>query len=217
MNKSILISLLFISLIFSQDKDCEFYLARLKYEGGGDWYANPSALPNLSKAIMERTNIPICKDVKDISITNKELYKYPFIYATGHGIMKFTPTERIKLRKYLEKGGFLWVDDNYGLDKSFRKEMKIIFPDNPLTPIPSNHPIFSSKYKMSGVPKIHEHDGKPAQALGIFFDNQLIVLYTFSADIGDGMEDLHVHNDGEKLHELALRMGTNVITWFFNP
>lgn len=217
MEKSVIILFFIILTVFSQDKSCEFHLARLKYEGGGDWYANPSALPNLSKAIQKRTNIPICKEVKDISVSDKELFKYPFIYATGHGTMKFSPNERIKLRKYLEKGGFLWVDDNYGLDKSFRKEMNIIFPDNPLTLIPSNHPIFSSVYKMSGVPKIHEHDGKPAQALGIFFNKQLVVLYTYSADIGDGMEDLHIHNDGEKLHELALRMGTNIVTWFFNP
>lgn len=204
-------------MLFAQDKECEFVLARLKYNGGGDWYANPSALPNLCKAVKERTEIPICENSKDISLSDNELYKYPFIYATGHGTIKFSSDERLQLRRYLEKGGFFWVDDNYGLDESFRKEMKIIFPDNPLKPIPSSHPIFSSKYKMTGVPKIHEHDGKPAQALGIFFNNQLVVLYTYSADIGDGMEDLHIHNDGKKLHELALRMGINIISWFFNP
>lgn len=217
MIKSTIILLCLFLFANAQEKACEFTIARLKYDGGGDWYANPSALPNLSKSLKERTDIPICKEVKDISILDKTLFKYPFIYATGHGTMKFSAEERIRLRKYLEKGGFLWVDDNYGLDESFRKEIKILFPENPLTELPSNHPVFSSKYKLKGVPKIHEHDGKPAQALGIYFNNRLIVLYTYSADIGDGMEDLHIHNDGEKLHELSLRMGINVISWFFNP
>lgn len=211
------ILLIISSSLLAQNKDCEFTLARLKYEGGGDWYANPSALPNLAKAVKERTDIPICNEVKDISLLDKNLFRYPFIYATGHGIVKFSAEERVRLRKYLERGGFFWADDNYGLDESFRKEMKILFPDNPLVEIPANHSLFSSKYKLKGVPKIHEHDGKPAKALAIYFNNQLVVLYTYSADIGDGMEDLHIHNDGEKLHELALRMGINVISWFFNP
>lgn len=217
MNKIYLLIIILFSLITGEESSCEFTLARLKYEGGGDWYANPSALPNLSKVTKERTDIPICSEVKDISLQDKSLFQYPFIYATGHGTIKFSPEERLRLRRYLEMGGFFWADDNYGLNESFRKEMKILFPENPLTEIPSDHPIFSCKYKFKGVPKIHEHDGDPAKAYGIFFNDQLVVLYTFSADIGDGMEDMHVHNDGEKLHELALRMGINILSWFFNP
>lgn len=216
--KKLIYILLVFNIIAAEDKlPCEFTIARLKYDGGGDWYANPSALPNLATALYNRTDIPVCDSVTDISIKDKNLFNYPFIYATGHGKMKFTPDERLRLRKYLEKGGFFWADDNYGLDKSFREEMKIIFPENPLTEISTDHAIFNSKYKLKTLPKIHEHDGEPAKALGIFFNNQLVVLYTYSSDIGDGMEDLHIHNDGEALHELALKMGINIISWFFNP
>ena len=206
-----------IAALCAYAQKCEFTLAKLKYDGGGDWYSNPSSLPNLVKAVKKRTKIPICDTVAMVSIRDENLFRYPLIYMTGHGNVSFSHAERIRLRNYLIGGGLLWADDNYGMDKSFRREMKALFPENPLIEIPSSHPIFKSVYKLAGLPKIHEHDGRPPQAFGIFFDKRLIVFYTFSSDIGDGMEDLHVHKDGEKLHEVAIRTGVNIVSWFFNP
>jgi hypothetical protein len=194
---------------------CELTIARLKYDGGGDWYANPSSLPNLVEAVRARTKAPVCDTVATVSVLDDDLFRYPFIHMTGHGNVQFSHRQRLRLRRYLVGGGFLWADDNYGMDKSFRREMKALFPENPLAPLPSSHPLFRSRYRLPGLPKIHEHDGEPAQALGIFFENRLVVLYTYSSDIGDGMEDLHVHNDGGELHEQALRMGVNIVSWFF--
>jgi hypothetical protein len=192
-------------------------IAIVKYNGGGDWYANPSAMPNLIKEVKRRTKIPIADTIATVSIMDNSLFQYPFIYITGHGDIKFTNYEKIRLRRYLIGGGFLWVDDNYGLDKSFRKEMATLFPENPLVTLPNDHPIYKSFYTLSSLPKIHEHDGKPAEGLGITFDNRLVVFYSFSSDIGDGLEDLHVHNDGQELHELAIRMGINILVWFIKP
>ncbi|MCX7725527.1 MAG: DUF4159 domain-containing protein [Chitinispirillaceae bacterium] len=204
-------------LFLLEAQQCSFTIARLKYDGGGDWYANPSSLPNLVKAVKERTNIPICDSVATVSIDDENLFKYPFIYMTGHGNVKFSEQQRLRLRKYLIGGGFLWADDNYGMDESFRREVAFLFPENPLVELPSDHKIYRSKYKLPGLPKIHEHDGKPAVGYGVFFENRLVIFYTYSSDIGDGMEDIEVHNDGPELHELALKMGVNVISYFFNP
>lgn len=190
-------------------------IAIVKYNGGGDWYANPSAMPNLIKEIKRRTKIPVADTVATVGIMDNSLFQYPFIYITGHGDIKLSNNEKIRLRRYLIGGGFLWADDNYGLDKSFRKEMASLFPENPMVPLPNDHPIYKSFYTFSSLPKIHVHDGKPAEGLGITFDNRLIVFYSYSSDIGDGLEDLHVHNDGPELHELAIRMGINIIAWFF--
>lgn len=201
----------------STAQNCQLAIARLKYGGGGDWYANPSSLPNLIDAVKKRTSIDICDTVKTVEIMDQDFYHYPFIYITGHGDVKFTNQEMLRLRKYLIGGGFLWADDNYGLDKSFRQQVAKMFPENPLTEIPSDHPIYKSFYKLPGLPKIHEHDGKPSKGYGVFFEGRMVIFYTFSSDIGDGMEDLQVHNVGEKLHELALQMGINVIHWFMNP
>lgn len=218
---SIIISIaLFSTSLFgktSEDTVTRITIARLKYGGGGDWYANPSALPNLIKAVQIRTSIPISDTVATVEILDDRLFHYPFIYLTGHGEIHFTSEERIRLRRYLIGGGFLWADDNYGLDRTFRDEMAALFPENKLIEVPTNHRIYSSVYKLPGLPKIHEHDGNPAQGFGIFFDKRLIVFYSYSSDIGDGMEDLQVHNDGPELHELALRMGVNIISWFFSP
>jgi hypothetical protein len=197
--------------------DCQFTLARLKYGGGGDWYSNPSSLPNLIDAVKKRTAVPICDTVATVELMDDDLFHYPFLYMTGHGNVHFTPEERLRLRAYLAGGGFLWADDNYGMDKSFRREMREIFPENQLVEIPRDHPVYSSRYKLPGLPKIHEHDGLPAQGLGVYFDNRLVLFYSFSSDIGDGMEDLNVHNDGPELHEAALKMGVNIIEWFFDP
>jgi hypothetical protein len=196
---------------------CDFTIAQLKYGGGGDWYANPSSLPNLIAAVKRQTAIQLCDTVATTAIMDGRFFNYPFIYMTGHGDVHFSHEERLRLRNYLTGGGFLWADDNYGMDKSFRKEMKILFPENPMALLPRNHPMFSSVNKLQGLPKIHEHDGEPAQAFGIYFNNRLVILYTFSSDIGDGMEDLDVHKDGPELHALALAMGVNIVAWFVNP
>ncbi|HEX2957781.1 MAG TPA: DUF4159 domain-containing protein [Chitinispirillaceae bacterium] len=207
---------LFLSTTVSA-QDCSFTIARLKYNGGGDWYANPSSLPNLVREIKARTAIPICDSVSTVEISDDRLFTLPFIYITGHGDFRLSDQERLRLRRYLIGGGFLWADDNYGLDKSFREELAALFPQNPLQPVPSTHPIYQSFYKLKGLPKIHEHDGIPAQGYGVFFEKRMLIYYTYSSDIGDGMEDIHIHNDGEALHELALKMGINVIYWYFNP
>jgi len=210
-----------LSVIFLGDitlaAECQFTLARLKYGGGGDWYANPSALPNLITAVRQRTRIPVCDTLATVEIMSERLFQYPFCYMTGHGDVHFTNQERVRLRTYLIGGGFLWIDDNYGMDKTIRKELASLFPESQLTELPHDHGMYRSFYQLSGLPKIHEHDGGRAQGFGIFFEGRLVVFYTFSSDIGDGMEDLQVHNDGEQLHELALRMGINVVTWFFKP
>ena len=208
---------IFLCIVTLFAGDCEFTIARLQYNGGGDWYANPSSLPNLVKAVEKRTDIPICDSVATVKIVDDNLFRYPFIYMTGHGNVHFSHAERVRLRKYLENGGFLWADDNYGMDKSFRREMAALFPENPLVEVPQTHKIYNSRYTLPGLPKIHEHDGKPALGLGIFFNNRLVVFYSYSSDIGDGMEDLDVHKDGQKLHELALKMGVNIVSWFFEP
>jgi len=196
---------------------CQLAVARLKYGGGGDWYTGPSMLPNLVKAAKERTALPICDTTAIVDISDQRLFHFPFLFMTGHGEVRFTAQEKLRLRKFLVGGGFLWVDDNYGIDKSFRREMAALFPENPLTPVPLTHPIFNSRYKLPGLPKIHEHDGEPAAAYGIFFEGRLIVLYTYSADIGNGLEDAHIHNVGPERRELAAQMGVNVLSWFFSP
>lgn len=196
---------------------CSFTIARLHYGGGGDWYANPSAFANLVQAARERTRLPLCDSVATVSIDEDRLFHFPFICLTGHGDIRFSGPERLRLRRYLIGGGFLWADDNYGLDASFRREIALMFPENPLVALPSTHPIFKSAYRLEALPKIHEHDGKPAEALGVYFENRLLLLYTYSSDIGDGMENLDVHNDGPALHEVALQMGINILSYFFQP
>ena len=209
-------AILFPGLIFAADS-CQLTIARLKYEGGGDWYADPSSLPNLVKAVRERTGLPVCDTIATIEIVNDRLFRFPFLYMTGHGDVHFTQKERLRLRKYLLGGGFLWADDCYGMDKTFRKEIAVMFPENPLVEVGAGHPIYKSKYTLPGLPKIHEHDGGRAKGLGIFFDRRLVLFYSFDSDIGDGMEDEEVHHDGEQLHETALRMGVNIVAWFFQP
>ena len=201
----------------SAEDPCSFTIARLKYGGGGDWYNGPSSLFNLIKAVKKETQIPICDSVAVVEIMDDDFFHYPFIYMTGHGNVHFSLKEKLRLRKFLIGGGFLFANDDYGMDTSFRREMRSLFPENPLVEIPAFHPIYSSVHKLPGLPKIHEHDGLPAQGFGIFFNNRLIVFYAFSSDIGDGMEDEDVYHDGEALHRLALNMGVNVVAWFFNP
>jgi len=214
-----LVLLLFVLLYVGSHAapPCTFTLARLKYDGGGDWYANPSSLPNLVRAVKQRTAIYICDTVATVTLDDDRLFHHPFIYMTGHGEVRFSPRQQLRLRKYLLGGGFLWIDDNFGMDMSIRHELTKLFPESPLSPLSSSHPVFTNIYRLIALPKIHEHDGKPAEALAITVEKRMCILYTYSSDIGDGMENPDVHNDGPVLHELALKMGVNIVSWFFNP
>lgn len=192
----------------------DFTIARLKYGGGGDWYCDPSSLPNLLKAINERTHIRAAPKEVVIELTNPDLYKYPYLYMTGHGNVRFTDEEVKILRNYLINGGFLHADDCYGMDSSFRKEMARVFPDSPLIELPFDHPVYHSFYDFpEGLPKIHEHDNKPAQGFGIFYNNRLVVFYSYETDLGDGWEDPDVHNDPPEKREQALKMGINIVVY----
>ncbi|NIP58544.1 MAG: DUF4159 domain-containing protein, partial [Gemmatimonadetes bacterium] len=188
--------------------------ARLRYEGGGDWYANPSSLPNLLTAIRERTGIDVARREATVAALDPSLRDHPYLYMTGHGNVRFSDAEREALREYLLSGGFLHADDNYGMDESFRREMRSVFPDKELVAIPPDHPVFRSLYEMpEGLPKIHEHDGEPAQALGIFHRGRLVVFYSYQSDLGDGWEDPDVHDDPDQVRERALRMGVNLFLY----
>ncbi len=189
-------------------------IARLQYDGGGDWYANPSSLPNLLTTVRERTGIPTATREVTVQLTDPSLSDYPYLYLTGHGNVQFSIEERVKLREYLLAGGFLHADDNYGLDESFRREMEAVFPDRELVELPGDHPVFNTVFDLSeGLPKIHEHDGAPPQAFGIFDEGRLVVFYTFEADLGDGWEDPDVHNDPQEVRDLALQMGVNLFVY----
>lgn len=189
-------------------------ITRLHYGGGGDWYANPSSLPNLLDAIRERTGIPTADREAVVSPLDPTLPDHPYLYLTGHGKVRFSATERAALRAYLVGGGFLHADDNYGLDASFREEIARIFPEQDLTEIPAGHPVFHAFYDFpEGLPKIHEHDGAAPQALGIFHDGRLVVFYSYESDLGDGWEDPDVHDDPPEVREQALRMGVNLFVY----
>jgi len=206
--KFILLLIIFTTNLFSQF----FTIARIQYGGGGDWYSDPSSLPNLLEFVNSNTPIKTMQKEVKIKLTDNNANHYPYYYLTGHGNIKFTNNEIISLREILSNGGFLHADDNYGMDKSFRREIKKIFPNKELIELPHNHPIFKSYYNLTnGLPKIHEHDNKPPQALGIFNNDKLIVLYTYESDLGDGWEDSSVHNCPEELRENALKMGVNII------
>jgi hypothetical protein len=189
-------------------------IARLQYDGGGDWYANPSSLPNLLAAIRERTSLPVERTEARITLMDEKLWDYPFLHMTGHGNVKLSDAEVVRLREYLQRGGFLHADDNYGLDESFRREMKRVFPDRELVDVPLSHPIYHAVYDFpKGLPKVHEHDGKPARGYGIFLGDRLAVFYSYSSDLGNGWEDPATYNDPIELHEAALRMGINLFVY----
>lgn len=192
-------------------------IALLKYNGGGDWYSDPTALPNLIEFCNKNLNTNIQKEPSTIEIGSPEIFNFPFVHLTGHGNIVLSESEAINLKGYLEGGGFLHVDDNYGLDEYFRREIKKVFPNKELIELPPSHPVFHQKYDFNnGVPKIHEHDNKPPQAFGLFIEDRLVCLYTYETDLGDGWEDADVHNDPPKLREKALQMGANIISFAFN-
>jgi len=215
--KIVLIVALFILIprwIWGQETKVK--IALLKYKGGGDWYANPTALPNLIKFCNENLGTDLAKEPATVEPGSRDIFNYPFVHMTGHGNIVFTPVEVQNMREYLLAGGFLHADDNYGLDKAFRREMKKVFPEDDFIELSWDHPIFSQKYKFpEGLPKVHEHDNKRPQAFGIVKDGRLLVLYTYETDLGDGWEDQEVHKDPEDKRLQALQMGANIISYVF--
>ncbi|WP_210488722.1 DUF4159 domain-containing protein [Rufibacter aurantiacus] len=191
-----------------------FRIARLKYGGGGDWYANKTSLPNLIAFCNQELKANIAPQEETVEPGSPELLDYPFVHMTGHGNVIFTEAEVQNLRKYLTGGGFLHIDDNYGLDKFARREMKKVFPELDFIELPFNHPVYHQKFDFPrGLPKIHEHDNKPPQGFGIIYQGRLVCFYSYECDLGNGWEDQSVHNDPVEKHQAALRMGANLISY----
>ena len=192
-----------------------YQLAVLKYNGGGDYYANPTALKNLVQFCNKNLNTHISTETPYVEVGSSDLFQFPYIHMTGHGNVVFSRSEAENLKTYLEGGGFLHIDDNYGMDEFIRRELKKVFPNHPLTELPTDHPVFKQKYQFNGLPKIHEHDGKRPQAFGIIINGRLVCLYTFETDLSDGWEDKGVHNDPENKRQEALQMGANILMYAF--
>ena len=200
--------LLLTNIILGQ----EFSIARVNYGGGGDWYCDPSSIPNILSYLTKNTSIKAARDEYRIKLTTKEMRGHPYLYMTGHGNIRFTDEEIIDLSEYLLGGGFLHTDDNYGLNTSFRREMKKVFPDRDFVELPHDHAVFHSYFDMpNGLPKIHEHDGRPPQLFALYNEDRIMVIYSFESDLGDGWEDEEVHNDPPELRTAALQMGVNII------
>lgn len=208
--RQFLLLLLISNFTFAQE------VAILKYSGGGDWYANPTSLPNLIQFCNQNINTKIATKIATVEISSSDIFSYPFIHMTGHGNVVFSPNESQNLKDYLTSGGFLHIDDNYGMDEYIRKEITKLFPQNNLVEIPMSHEIFKFPYEFpNGLPKIHEHDNNKPQAYGIFIDNRLALLYTYESDLGDGWENAEIHNDPAEIREKALKMGANIINYAF--
>jgi hypothetical protein len=189
-------------------------IGRLHYEGGGDWYANPSSLPNLLAAVRSRTSLRVTTSETVVTLSEDELWTVPYLYMTGHGNVRWSDRDLATLRRHLQQGGFLHADDNYGMDASIRRELARLFPGQPLVEVPLDHPIYHLVYEFPrGLPKIHAHDDRPAQGFGIFLDGRLAVYYSYQTDLGDGWEDPQVHNDPPDKREAALRMGVNLFAY----
>ena len=197
--------------------DYSLKLALLKYNGGGDWYSNPTALPNLSKYCNQQLGTSIDPDYATVEVGNVELFNYPFVHMTGHGNVVFSDLEAENLRNYLIGGGFLHIDDNYGMDPFVRAAMKKVFPETEFKELPFNHGIYNSKFNFTkGLPKIHKHDDKPPQGFGLMWEDRLVCFYTYECDLGDGWEDEGVHKDPQDLREQALKMGANIVHFSFD-
>ena len=195
---------------------CAQEVAILKYNGGGDWYSNPTALPNLIEFANENSNTQITKDPTSVAVGNIDLFNFPIVFMTGHGNVFFSAEEAQNLRNYLISGGFLHISDNYGMDKYIRREMKKVFPKLEFREIPSDHPIYNQTFTFkNGIPKIHEHDKKPPQGFGIFYEGRLVCFYDFETDLSDGWEDASIHNNPQEVRLKALRMGANIIEYAF--
>lgn len=206
---------LLVALVTS-NSFAQLKIAKLKYGGGGDWYANKTALPNLIRFCNSELGTAIVEEEDIVEVGGAGIFNYAYIYMTGHGNVVFSTEEAGNLRNYLLGGGFLHVDDNYGMDKFVRLELKKVFPELELVEIPFNHAVYHQKFKFpNGLPKIHEHDGKPAQGFGLFHQGRLVVFYSYECDLGNGWEDQRIHNDPEEKRLLALKMGANLISYSF--
>jgi len=214
---SMLVSAAFFGLPSETSAQAEyaFHIGRLKYGGGGDWYSDPQSLPQLLGFVRQNTNIDVAPREEVVEASSDDLFSYPYLYLTGHGNIRFTDDELVRLRAYLEGGGFLHIDDNYGLDASIRRELRRLYPDHPMVELPFSHEIYHMRFEFpNGLPKIHEHDGKPPQGFGIVNDaGRLVVFYTYETDLGDGWEPESVHHDPPELHDAALKMGTNIMAY----
>ncbi len=205
---------LFILLIFLCTNSQE--VAILKYNGGGDWYANPTAIPNLIEFVNKNIKTTISKSPQSVAIGSEDIFNFPLLFMTGHGNVFFSDKEATNLKNYLISGGFLHISDNYGLDKFIRRELEKVFPNLEFKEIPSNHAIYNLTFKFpEGMPKIHEHDKKPAQGFGLFYEGRLVVLYDYETDLSDGWEDKIIHNNPKEVREKALKMGANIIEYAF--
>ncbi len=200
---------------FQSNAQSTYQLAVLKYSGGGDYYANPTAIPNLIQFCNNNLSMSISKETPYVEVGSSDLFLYPYIHMTGHGNVVFSSAEAENLRTYLEGGGFLHIDDNYGMDEFIRVELQKVFPDNELVELPFDHEVFHQKYDFNGLPKIHEHDGERPQAFGIIIDGRLVCLYTHETDLSDGWENREVHNDPENKRMQALQMGANILMYAF--
>ncbi|MCK4406305.1 MAG: DUF4159 domain-containing protein [Bacteroidales bacterium] len=210
----ILLSVFLASFVYPQKPRVQ--IALLKYNGGGDWYANPTSLPNLIKFCNKNLGTNLNDIYATVEAGSSEIFNYPFVHVTGHGNVIFSSREADNLRKYLIAGGFLHIDDNYGLDKYIRPQMKKVFPELDFIELPYDHPIYHQKYKFpKGLPKIHEHDSKPPQGFGLIYEGRLICFYSYECDLGDGWEDKEVHKDSEATRLKALKMGANIIQYVF--
>lgn len=212
--KKLIFFFLIINAPIFYSQDYSFKIGVLKYNGGGDWYANPTALPNLIQFCNKNLNTNINPSYDEIDIGNSELFNYPWVHLTGHGNVVFDSREVANLRAYLIAGGFLHISDNYGLDPFIRKEMKKVFPEADFIELPLNHEIYQTPYQFkNGLPKIHEHDNNTPLGLGLFYEGKLICFYDYECDLGDGWEDEEVHNDSEEIRTKALKMGANIVSY----
>ena len=213
-NRSIIILLLLISMPLSAQNESKFKIARLKYNGGSDWYNGQTEEINLLKFVAQHTTIKTDPVYEFVDLSSGNIFAYPFLFMTGHGNIVFSDDDAKKLKTYLENGGFLYVDDDYGLDKAFRREIKKVFPDKELTELPFSYGLYHCFYDFpKGPPKTHEHNGKPPQGFGIFVDGRLCLYYTYESNPSDGWDDSEVHNDPPEKREEALKFGTNLLVW----
>ncbi len=207
-----------LSTLWGSAEPPQLKLALLKYGGGGDWYSNPTALPNLARFCNQYLDMAIDPEYATVDVGSPEIFNYPFVYMTGHGNVVFSDLDAKNLRTYLIGGGFLHIDDNYGMDPFVRPAMKKVFPELDFVELPFSHPIYNQSFSFpDGLPKIHLHDGLPPQGFGLFYEGRLVCFYSYESDLGNGWEDQEVHGDPEEIRQKALRMGANIIQYVFNP
>ncbi len=206
----------FLLFGFTTNTSSTLKLALLKYSGGGDWYANPTALPNLADFCNKNLGTDFESDYATVEVGSAELFNYPFVHMTGHGNVVFSDAEAENMRIYLMGGGFLHIDDNFGMDKFVRVAMKQVFPELDFVELPFNHPVYKQKFEFkNGLPKIHKHDDKPAQGFGLIWQDRVVCYYSYESDLGDGWEDFEVHKDPEEKRRQALQMGANLVQYAF--